>query len=125
MRMIPVELETRGYDVVVGTGILSQAATLLAGRARAAVVSQAAVAEAWAEPLITSLEAGGAVVEVFLMDDSEEAKSLATVESLCRRFAAWGLLRGDAVVALGGGVVGDTAGFTAAAYHRGYLDSLR
>ena len=41
------------------------------------------------------------------------------MESLCRRFAAWGLLRGDAVVALGGGVVGDTAGFTAAAYHRG------
>src|SRR5438445_5351543 len=117
--MIPVELETRGYDVVVGTGILSQAATVLAGRARAAVVSQAAVAEAWAEPLITSLEAGGAVVEVFLMDDGEEAKSFATVESLCRRFAAWGLLRGDAVVALGGGVVGDTAGFTAAAYHRG------
>ena len=53
------------------------------------------------------------------MGDGEEAKSLPTVESLCRRFAAWGLLRGDAVVALGGGVVGDTAGFTAAAYHRG------
>jgi 3-dehydroquinate synthase len=53
------------------------------------------------------------------MGDGEEAKSLATVEDLCRRFAAWGLLRGDAVVALGGGVVGDTAGFAAAAYHRG------
>ena len=53
------------------------------------------------------------------MDDGEEAKTFATVESLCRRFAAWGLLRGDAVVALGGGVVGDTAGFAAAAYHRG------
>jgi 3-dehydroquinate synthase len=119
VRMIPVELETRGYDVVVGTGILGQAAALLAGRARVAVVSQAAVAEAWADPLVDSLEAGGAVVEIFLMDDGEEAKSLATVESLCRRFAAWGLLRGDAVVALGGGVVGDTAGFTAAAYHRG------
>ena len=53
------------------------------------------------------------------MDDGEEAKTLATVEDLCRRFAAWGLLRGDAVVALGGGVVGDTAGFAAATYHRG------
>ena len=119
MRMIPVELEDRGYDVVVGTGILSQAAALLAGRVRVAVVSQAVVAQAWAEPLVTSLEAGGAMIEVFLMEDGEEAKSLATVESLCRRLAAWGLLRGDAVVALGGGVVGDTAGFTAAAYHRG------
>src|SRR2546425_4404341 len=119
MRMIPVELEDRGYDVVVGTGTLPQPAALLAGRVGVAVVSQPAVAQAWAEPLVTSLEAGGAMVEVFLMDDGEEAKSLATVESLCRRFAAWGLLRGDVVVALGGGVVGDTAGFTAAAYHRG------
>src|SRR5204863_8698159 len=61
----------------------------------------------------------GTATEVFLMGDGEEAKSMTTVETLSRRFAAWGLLRGDAVVALGGGVVGDTAGFTAAAYHRG------
>src|SRR3954468_10703213 len=53
------------------------------------------------------------------MDHGEDAKSLRTVEDLCRKFAAWGLLRGDAVVALGGGVVGDTAGFAAATYHRG------
>ena len=53
------------------------------------------------------------------MGDGEEAKTLATVEELCRAFARWGLLRGDAVVALGGGVVGDTAGFAAAAFHRG------
>ncbi|MGH9034168.1 MAG: 3-dehydroquinate synthase, partial [Acidimicrobiia bacterium] len=68
---------------------------------------------------VEPLRAGGAHVEVFLMDDGEPAKSLATVESLCRRLAAWGLLRADAIVALGGGVVGDTAGFTAAAYYRG------
>jgi 3-dehydroquinate synthase len=119
MRTVRVELETRGYDVVVGTGILGQAAAVLAGRARVAVVSQVAVAEAWADPITSAVKGGGAAVEVFLMEDGEEAKSLATVESLCRRFARWGLLRGDAVVALGGGVVGDTAGYTAAAYHRG------
>ena len=53
------------------------------------------------------------------MGDGEDAKTLATVDDLCRRFAQWGLLRGDAVVALGGGVVGDTAGFAAAVYYRG------
>jgi 3-dehydroquinate synthetase len=47
------------------------------------------------------------------------AKTLATVDDLCRRLADWGLLRGDAIVALGGGVVGDTAGFVASVYHRG------
>src|SRR4029079_15576242 len=49
----------------------------------------------------------------------EDHKTPATVDDLCRRFAQWGLLRGDAVVALGGGVVGDTAGFAAAVYYRG------
>jgi 3-dehydroquinate synthase len=119
VRTIRVDLGPRSYAIVVGVGVLGQAAGLLPGRARVAVVSQAAVAEAWSGPLVAAFQAGGAAVEVFLIDDGEGAKTLATVESLCRRFAAWGLLRGDAVVALGGGVVGDTAGFTAAAYHRG------
>ncbi len=53
------------------------------------------------------------------MADGEGHKTLATVEDLCRGFARWGLLRGDAVVAVGGGVVGDTAGFAASVYYRG------
>ena len=118
-RTIRVELGPRSYDIVVGTGVLDRAAAALPGRARVAVVSQEPIAGRYAPPLLAALRRAGTVAEVFLMGDGEEAKSLATVESLCRRFAAWGLLRGDAVVALGGGVVGDTAGFTAAAYHRG------
>jgi 3-dehydroquinate synthase len=119
-RTIRVELGLRSYEIVVGTGLLGGAvAAALQGRARVAVVSQAAIADRYAEPLLAALRQTGSVADVFLMDEGEEAKSLTTVESLCRRFAAWGLLRGDAVVALGGGVVGDTAGFTAAAYYRG------
>jgi 3-dehydroquinate synthetase len=53
------------------------------------------------------------------MGDGEDAKTFATVDDLCRQFARGGMLRGDAVVALGGGVVGDTAGFTASVYARG------
>jgi 5-deoxy-5-amino-3-dehydroquinate synthase len=53
------------------------------------------------------------------MGSGEGAKTLATVEALCRGFAAWGLNRRDCVVAVGGGVVTDTAGFAAACYHRG------
>jgi 3-dehydroquinate synthase len=119
VRRVRVDLGARAYDVVVGTGALAEAASLLGRRSRVAVVSQSAVAERWAAALTGPLREAGAAVEVFLMDEGEEAKSLATVESLCRRFAASGLLRGDAVVALGGGVVGDTAGFAAACYHRG------
>ena len=116
---IGVELGPRRYDISVGSGVLRGAAIPLAGRARVAVVTQANIADLFAEPLLAALHAAGTAAEIFLMGDGEEAKSLPTVESLCRRFAAWGLLRGDAVVALGGGVVGDTAGFTAASYHRG------
>jgi 3-dehydroquinate synthetase len=104
------------YDVVVAPGALNEAGRALAGYRRIAVVSQAAVAERYADRVRDPLDAES---EVFLMDDGEEAKSLTTLEDLCRRFAAWGLLRGDAVLALGGGVVGDTAGFAAATYHRG------
>src|SRR5436309_7085684 len=53
------------------------------------------------------------------MGDGETAKDMETVEDLCRQFSRWGLTRGDVVVAVGGGVVTDTAGFAAAVYHRG------
>jgi len=118
-RTVGVELGTRRYDIVVGSGVLGRVAAPMAGRARVAVVSQTNIPDRHAENVLAALRATGSAAEIFLMGDGEEAKSLATVESLCRRFAAWGLLRGDAVVALGGGVVGDTAGFAAAAYHRG------
>jgi 3-dehydroquinate synthase len=56
---------------------------------------------------------------MFEMGEGEDAKTLSTVETLSRELAQWGLLRGDLVLALGGGVVGDTAGFAAAVYYRG------
>jgi 5-deoxy-5-amino-3-dehydroquinate synthase len=107
---------TPPYEVLIAPGALHEAGAMLHGIRRVALVSQAAVADRYADAVRDSLEAD---VEVFLMGDGEEAKTLGTIEDLCRRFAAWGLLRGDAVVALGGGVVGDTAGFAAATYHRG------
>ncbi len=99
--------------------MLADAGALLAGRRRVAVVSQSGVADFHAPSLTAALHATGAETDLFLMGDGEDAKTLATVDDLCRRLAAWGLLRNDAIVALGGGVVGDTAGFVASVYHRG------
>ncbi len=104
------------YDVVVAPGALHEIGSVLRSFRRVAIVSQAEIADRYADAVRSDIDAD---VEVFLMGDGEEAKTFATLEDLCRRFAAWGLLRGDVVVALGGGVVGDTAGFAAAAYHRG------
>jgi 5-deoxy-5-amino-3-dehydroquinate synthase len=108
-----------GAELFVGPGVLEQIGTVLARRRRVAIVTQAAVVAAHGAPVVASLDAAGVEHELFLVDDGEGAKTLATVERLCRGFASSGLLRADAVVALGGGVVGDTAGFAAAVYHRG------
>jgi 3-dehydroquinate synthase len=110
---------TPPYDVVIGEGALGDVGAFVSGTRKAAVVSQPGVADWHAPALTTALHAAGADTDVFLIDDGEDAKTLATVGALCSQLAAWGLLRGDMIVALGGGVVGDTAGFTAAVYHRG------
>ena len=112
MVVVTVPLESRPYDVVIGDGAAGQLKEVVAqqGAARAVVVTQAGIGH----EVDTGLPQ-----DTLLMDSGEEAKSLSTVETLCRGFAEVGLTRRDVVVALGGGVVTDTAGFAAASFHRG------
>ncbi|HEY5011238.1 MAG TPA: 3-dehydroquinate synthase [Acidimicrobiia bacterium] len=118
MRRVTVDLGPRAYDVVVGAGSLAEIATVLAGRRRAVIVTQAAL-HAHAERAAAALDAAHIANTTIVMGDGEEHKTLATVETLAAECVQWGLLRGDAVVAVGGGIVGDVAGFLAASYHRG------
>lgn len=118
-RRIPVALGARSYEVTIGTHALDHLAVLLAGRRRVAIVTQQAVADAHVHRVLEPLERVGVTSEVFVMGDGEGAKTMATVEALCSDLVAWGLLRDDALVAFGGGIVGDTAGFAGAIYHRG------
>jgi 3-dehydroquinate synthase len=119
LERVRVELGSRAYEVVIGTGAIAEVTQVLAGRRRVAVVSQERVAGHHGDAMRDALDAAGAAHEIFLVGDGEEHKRLATVDDLARRFARFGLLRDDAVVALGGGIVGDIAGFAAATYHRG------
>ena len=111
--MITVEV-TAGphrYPVVVGPGARRELAGLLPASARrAAIVTQAGI------PLEVD---PGVEHRRFLIGDGEAHKDLATIGALCSDFARWGLTRGDVVVAVGGGMVTDVAGFAAATYHRG------
>ena len=111
MITVPVDLGDRSYDVLVGSGARHRLLEVMPARARrAAIVTQESVGV---------LVDAGIEQHTFLMDDGEDAKCMETVEDLCRQFAKWGLTRNDVVVAVGGGVVTDTAGFAAAVYHRG------
>jgi 5-deoxy-5-amino-3-dehydroquinate synthase len=108
---IPVALGDRAYDVMVGRGILGVLGEVLPGGVqRVAIVTQ--------EGIEVDIDAG-VPADVFLVPAGEGAKTLAQVEDLCRGFARSGLARSDAVVAVGGGVVSDLAGFAAAVFHRG------
>jgi 5-deoxy-5-amino-3-dehydroquinate synthase len=114
---VPVELGERSYDVLIGDGVTGALADVVArvvpGARQAAVVTEGPVLEA-----VGALETG-LPTEVHVIEGGEAAKSPATVADLCRRFARGGLTRGDVVVAVGGGIVTDVAGFAAATYHRG------
>ncbi|MBV8979541.1 MAG: 3-dehydroquinate synthase [Acidimicrobiia bacterium] len=111
MITVPVALADRSYDVLVGRGARHRLLEVLpVGAGRAAVVTQ--------EGIGVTVDAG-VEQHPFVMGAGETAKDLETVEDLCRQFSRWGLTRGDVVVAVGGGVVTDTAGFAAAVYHRG------
>jgi 5-deoxy-5-amino-3-dehydroquinate synthase len=108
---VPVDLGDRSYDVLVGFGARHRLLEVLpVGVQRAVVVTQAAIGVE-VDPGVEHL--------VLTIDEGEAAKDLGTVEDLCQRFAQYGLTRGDVVVAVGGGMVTDVAGFAAAVYHRG------
>jgi 5-deoxy-5-amino-3-dehydroquinate synthase len=109
---VTVPLAERSYDVVVGAGAVAELDRMLPATAtRVAVVTQAGIPVEW--------ESTTRAVERFEIGDGEDAKSLATIESLSRRFARQGLTRRDVVVGIGGGMVTDVAGFAAASWHRG------
>jgi 5-deoxy-5-amino-3-dehydroquinate synthase len=99
------------YDVVVGRGARHQLAERLPPAARRAVIVTQAGIPVNVDP--------GLPHQVAVVPEGEEAKRLDVVEDLCRTFTRFGLTRADAVVAVGGGVVTDVAGFAAGVYHRG------
>ncbi len=111
----------RSYPVVIGSGIMSELAAIVAEVAprarRAALVTQ--------EPIATSLRSSGIVCDPglehrwFTIGDGEHHKRLSTVESLCEEWASWGMTRNDVVIAVGGGIVTDVGGFAASCYYRG------
>lgn len=112
----------RPYRVHIGTYLLEQVGAVArnaAGGNKAVIVTDSNVGPLYAQPVRLSLEKAGYTVDVFTFEAGEEHKRLTTISDILEFMAVKQLTRKDIVVALGGGVVGDMAGFAAASYMRG------
>ena len=122
LERVRVELGPRSYDVLIGAGLLAEAgaaiAAALPGRALA-VVTDANVAAHHLPPLKASLRRAGIDAVEVVVPAGEGSKSFAELQKVVEAVLEARLERGDAIVALGGGVVGDLAGFAAAVARRG------
>ncbi len=113
---------SRSYDVLIERGLLDRAGERIARvlePCRAAVVSDDTVFSLYGERLLRSLEGAGFETLSFVFPHGEKSKDLATYGRLMNVLCDARLTRTDAVIALGGGVTGDLAGFAAATYQRG------
>jgi 3-dehydroquinate synthase len=124
MRRVVVRLKERSYPIDVGPGVLSTLgavarAHLPAEAARVALISNPHVFALYGAEAAASLRGAGFAVSHWLMGDGERFKSLRTAERCLHFLSVSKLGRADGVVALGGGVVGDLAGFAASVYLRG------
>ena len=119
---LTVELAERSYPIHIEGGVLDRAGALIAplgGRGTIAVVSDETVAKLHLPRLQASLEAAGRRVEAVVLPPGEATKSWRYLEFVTERLLELGVERGDHIVALGGGVIGDLTGFAAAILRRG------
>ena len=113
---------SRDYPVRIGRGLLDRCGALLAevtAARRCCVVTDSTVQDLYAGRVMESLRRAGFEAHLFAFPAGEQSKNLATYGEILGFFAASRLTRSDCVVALGGGVAGDMAGFAAATYQRG------
>ncbi len=121
-REIPVKTPDRAYPIFLGTGLLGRVGELVRAQqfaARCAVVTNPTVGALYGERVLESLRAENFSPTLIEIPDGEQFKTLDTVRELYDHFIAAKLERRSLIIALGGGVIGDTVGFAAATYLRG------
>ncbi|MBL9124613.1 MAG: 3-dehydroquinate synthase [Planctomycetaceae bacterium] len=117
-----VALAERSYDIAIGTGNLSEAGSLATGLRRvthAALITDSHVEPTHARTVAESLAAAEIAVDVLVVEPGEATKSVETADALWQKLLEIGADRRTLVVAVGGGVIGDLAGFVAATFTRG------
>jgi 3-dehydroquinate synthase len=119
---VNVPLGERAYDIVIGRGVLASLGKRLATlrpKVRAAIVTDSSVAQLYLDMAEAVLSEAGVACVRIIVPEGEKSKSFRVFERVCETMIAERIERGDVVVALGGGVVGDLAGFATAVVRRG------
>jgi 3-dehydroquinate synthase len=119
---VDVALGDRAYDIVIGRGVLASLGARVAALrpgVRTAIVTDRTVAKHWLEQTERSLTAAGIPTSRIIVDEGEVSKTYAGLEKVSEALIAARVERNDLVIALGGGVVGDLAGFAASILRRG------
>jgi 3-dehydroquinate synthase len=122
MKTVHVDLGPRSYDIEIGSGNLAGAARFCdvdQDDAHAVIITDEHVDELYTDPLVEALEGHGIQIGVLVVEPGEPSKSAEVAAELWERMLDEGSDRQTIVVALGGGVVGDLAGFVAATFGRG------
>jgi 3-dehydroquinate synthase len=120
--VVQVDLPGRSYDIVIGRGLLAslgQRIHALRPGTRAAIVTDETVAGHHLVPAELALKSSGVSCTAIRVPPGEQSKSYGTFEGVCEAIIDSRIERGDLVVALGGGVIGDLAGFAASCVRRG------
>ena len=122
MPNLSISLAERSYDVIVEQGSLSLSGQLIQKRSltgKIAIISDSNTAPLYSQQLISSLESAGYSSSLHIFEAGEKSKNLSSVEDIANQMVENGHDRSSFVIALGGGVVGDMAGFIASIYYRG------
>jgi len=116
------DIELKSSKIYIKNGIISEAGMLIKSEypdAKVLIVSDYTVAGLYLEALKESLDVSSVPYDTMLFNDGEKTKTLSNIEALCEKAADNEMNRGDVILALGGGVIGDLAGFAAAVFLRG------
>ena len=119
---VRVALGDRGYDIVIGRGLIASLGTRLSALrpgAKVAIMTDENVARVALDPVEAALAAGAIASSRVIVPAGEGAKSFRIFEQACEQVIAARIERGDLILALGGGVIGDLAGFVASVVRRG------
>src|ERR1700726_350172 len=119
---VDVALGDRAYDIIIGRDVLPSLGTRVAALrpgVRTAIVTDRTVAKHWLENTEASLSAAGIATSRIVVEEGEGSKTYAGLEQVSEALIAAKIERNDLVIALGGGAVGDLAGFAAAILRRG------